>query len=634
MNETENKLPENEIAGTESPQEAPAPAADEKETSAEDRADIHSMDSKQLLDQLRSIVERGDTNAHREVAALKAAFYNRRNRESLDELSAWVAEGNSPETFSSSVSPEEATFRDLLTSFKESRSRFLEEEDRRLNENLARKQEILKEMRAISEDIDSVNVNFQRFQQLQQDFREKADLPPTAETETWKTFQQVSEEFYDRLKINKELRDLDFRKNLELKKELIEEAKGLLEKEDVIEAARSLQAIHNRWREIGPVAKEIRNELWEEFKGLSAQINRRHQDFFESRKASEQEAEARKEALCLEAEAVKTEGLDTFAAWDEATKTILDLQARWKESGHASRRASNELFNRFRALCDAFFTAKSDFYKKTRQESNDNLALKLALCEKAEALAGEENMKKACEEATRLQAEWKTIGGVGRKRSDEVWKRFSQACNAVFDRRHEFLNGRRQEENKNLEAKKALIDRLKELDQEGDARENLKVVKEAQAEWNTIGFVPVKVKEKLWQEFRGLCDIFYDADRGQARRQRENRNREKVQELRAAGPRKVETERDRILRDIERKTNDLNTFENNMGFFMVKSSAGNSMVKEMERRSARLKEEIADLRQRLKMLDRKPEPAAEATADAAKEPAPEAANGSASDSKE
>ncbi|MBD5289201.1 MAG: DUF349 domain-containing protein [Bacteroides sp.] len=564
---------------------------------------FHAMSCQELLEALQGIVESGDMTAHRDVAAIKTAFYNRRNREQLDELTAFVAEGNAPETFSASISAEEVPFRDLLTRFKEGRAAFLEAEEKRLQENLEKKLALIAEMRSIAEDIDNLHINFPRFQQMQQDFREKSELPPTAETDTWKQYQVVSEDFYDKLKINKELRDLDFKKNLEAKRALIEEARKLAEQEDVIEAIRTLQTLHNSWREIGPVAKELRDEIWEEFKGYSTTVNKRHQEFFETRKAAEAEADSKKETLCEAVEAIKTDGLTKYSDWEEATAKVIALQAEWKESGIASRKNKSILFNRFRAACDAFFSAKSEFYKQAKSELAENLEKKLALCEKAEALASEENLKKAAEEATRLQTEWRQIGGVGKKHSDEIWKRFQKACNAVFDRRHKFINNRREEENANLEAKKALIERLKGLDRAGDPKENLKVVKEAQAEWTAIGHVPVKVKESIWEEFRGLCDIFYEADRNQQRGQRDARFRERVREVRGGGAKRVGGERERLQREIERKKVELKTYENNLGFFNVKSSAGNSMLKEMERRQARISAEIKELQDRLKMLN-------------------------------
>lgn len=606
MNENE-KLPEEsripEAVIEVSQTEAAVANNETAEVAMEDNAvNYHNMSSAELLAELRRVVDSADVQAHREVAALKTAFYSRRNKEQLEELSAYVAEGNAPETFAATTSAEEVPFRDLLAKFKELRGAFLEQEEKRMQANLEKKQEIVNQLKVVVEDIDNVNVNFSKFQQLQQDFREKADLPPAAETAIWKSFQSLVEEFYDKLKINKELRDLDFKKNLEAKRNIIEEARKLTENEDVIESARQLQHLHNSWREIGPVAKEIRTELWEEFKALSSAINKRHQDFFEARKAEEAEAESAKTALCEEAEALKTDTLKNFNDWEEATRKVLDMQSRWKETGFAARKVNTVLFNRFRAACDAFFSAKSDFFTKNREEMSANFRKKVELCEKAEALAAEENLKKAAEAAAALQAEWKTIGNSGRRQSEEIWKRFSSACNAVFDRRHKFIGERRQEENENLKIKTALIERLKELDRDADPRENLAVVKECQAKWQEVGHVPGKVKESLWQEFRGLCDIFYAADRSRQRENRDNKFKNRVREMKDGNPQRVGSERDRILRELDRKRAELNTYENNMGFFNVKSSAGNTMLKEMERRSGNIRREITELEDKLKML--------------------------------
>lgn len=562
----------------------------------------HAMTCAELLAELQRIVDSADMQAHREVSALKTAFYARRNKEQLEELSAFVEEGNDPGQFAAIVSPEEVPFKDLLAKFKTARGAFLEAEEKRMQENLEKKQAVIAELKQIVEDIDNVNVNFYKFQQLQQEFREKADLPPQAETETWKTYQQLVEEFYDKLKINKELRDLDFKKNLEAKRALIEEAKKLTEKDNIIEAARQLQALHNQWREIGPVGKDLRVEIWDEFKALSTAVNRRHQEFFEARKASEQEAEAAKTALCEEAEAILANLPASYNGWDEETKKVIGLQTRWKEAGYASRKNNTVLFNRFRAACDSFFKAKSEFYTNAREAQNENYTKKVALCERAEALANEENMKRAAEEAVALQAEWKEIGNSGRRQSEEIWRRFSTACNDVFTRRQKFIGERRHEENENLKAKRALIERVNGLDREGDPKANLEVVRECQAEWQKIGHVPVKVKESLWKEFRELCDVFYEADRGRKREVRDSRFRHHVRELRAEGGNKIGSERDRLMRDLERKRNELKTYENNLGFFNVKSSTGNSMLKEMERRTESIKKDIADIEAKIKLL--------------------------------
>ncbi len=568
----------------------------------ETTSNIHNMTCSELLAELTRIVEAGDMQAHREVAALKTAFYSRRNREQLDELSAYVAEGNAPETFTAQTGAEEVPFRDLLAKFKEGRAAFLAEEEKRMQANLEQKQEILNRMKEIVEDIDNVNLNFPKFQELQQNFREPADLPPTDETSIWKNFQGMVEDYYDKLKINKELRDLDFKKNLESKRLLIEEAKKLVELEDVVEAARQLQRLHNSWREIGPVAKEIRAEIWEEFKGLSTTVNKRHQDYFESRKAEESEAEAVKTKLCEEVEAISSTEYKTFQEWEDATKIVLEKQARWKESGFASRKVNTQLFGRFRAACDAFFTAKSEYYTRSREEMNLNYKKKVELCEKAEALENEENMKKAAEAAVALQAEWKTIGNSGRKTNEEIWKRFSTACNAVFARRQKFIGARRKEEKANMEAKKELIARLRELDPAGDPRENLTIVKECQAKWQEIGHVPVQEKENLWKEFRGLCDTFYEADRNHQRENRESRYRNYVRDLRSENPGKVGGERERLMRELDRKRAELKTYENNLGFFNVKSSSGSSMLKEMERKGERIRNDIKELQEKIKLL--------------------------------
>lgn len=566
---------------------------------------FHDMTKEELLEEMRRIVNENLTSAHKDVAAIKQAFFSIRTREIQQECIDFVDEGNQAEDFSSAPDPLEGELKTLLANFKQMRSNFLEEEETERQNNLILKLKIIDRLKEIVEDIDNINLHFPKFQQLQNDFKAINNIPAGSVNDTWKNYQVVVEQFYDRLKMNKELRDLDFKKNLEIKTALIEQAEKLGEEADVIAAFRSLQALHDEWRRTGPVAKDLRDEIWERFKAASTVVNKRHQDFFERRKAEEQEAEMAKTALCEEIEAIDFSTINTFAGWDETTKKIIDLQQRWRTIGFASRKINNQLFARFRAVCDDFFAKKSDFYRRQREDSAKNIARKTELCEKVEALK-EANLstKAALDEVVRLQAEWKAVGNVPRKQGDELWRRFSQGCNFFFDARKKEYSVIRQAENENLVAKRKIIEELSALPTDGDRNEVMPKVKELQAKWQEIGHVPFKQKDKIYAEYRKICDTIYEAFSMQQQRNRFSKFKNRIAEMDDDNS-KLARERDRLVRAAEVKRNELNTYQNNLGFFNIKSKEGNSMVKDMERRIGKIREDIVELEKKIEMLDSK-----------------------------
>lgn len=586
------------VADSQESEAAPA----EETPSAEEGKRFHSMSKQELLDALKEILAADNMEAHREVTAIKQAFFNIKSRENLEELNAFIEAGNQPEAFSSTPDEVENEMKTLYSEFKERRAAFIAADEERRKENLAKKMEIIDKMKEIAGDIDNVNVKFPEFQQLQQDFKAIKDIPAPAETETWKTFQTVVEQFYDHLKMNKELRDLDFKKNLEAKRQLIESAKKLADAPDPVAAFRSLQGLHDEWRNLGPVAKDIRESLWEEFKEASTVVNKRHQEYFEKRKADEQANEEAKTALCEEVEAIDLTKINSFNAWGEATDKVIALQKKWREYGFASKKANTALYARFRKDCDAFFEAKTAYFQKVRDELSANLEKKTSLCEKAEALKGTDDIRQATAEIVKLQAEWKKIGSVPRKQSDAIWQRFTQACNYFFDERKKQNKERRHEENENLEKKRAIIAKLNELPKDGDRSEVIGKVKELQAEWNEIGFVPFKLKDKVFAEYREVCDALYGAYNSRESRARMDNFHARVNSLKGDGQ-KIDRERDRLVRALDSRRNELQTIENNMGFFSVKSSQGNSMMKEMERKISRLKDDIKEIEQKIAVID-------------------------------
>ena len=585
-------------------QEAEVVACAQQEDTAnvQASADVHALSKEELLARLRDIVKSRSVNSHREVMAIKQALFSLRQREINDEMNAFVEAGNSPETFSANPDEAENEAKDLMAEFRAMRQQYLEAEEKRLEQNLEAKREILARMQAISENADSVNVHFQEFQELQQKFRDIKEVTPSAESDIWKKFQLTVEQYYDTLKMNKELRDLDFRKNLEAKRRIIEEAKALAEEPDVVEAGRRLQLLHAEWRETGPVSKELRDEIWEEFRQASGTVNRRHQEYFEGRKAEEKANEEAKEAIIAELQGIDRAALKTFAAWDEARERVKGLQEKWKSIGFASRKVNNDLYARFRSECDAFFTARTEYFQSTRETFQANLEKKTRLCERAEAILAEGDFKKHVEEMQKLQAEWRTIGNVGRKYSDSIWERFSSACNRFFAMRKEQNAARHTEETANLNAKREVIEAIRNIPADADRNERLRAVKELQARYEGIGFVPFKQKAQLQADYRAACDAVYAAINSARDKERRHRFEGQLDSMRDDA-RRLGSEQERIKRQIEAKSQELKTYANNLGFFNVKTSAGNSMVKEMERKMARIEDDIRQLREKLAMVE-------------------------------
>lgn len=600
--EKEKKECESDVCAVESsPALDIAEAADNAEEEKDSSKNYHTMSKPEMVEALRAIIASGDMEAHRDVSAIKQAFYTLHNRQLSEELEAFVAAGNAPEAFSATPDENEAEIKNLLSEFREKRNAFLEEKEEERRKNLDEKNRIIGELKVIADDIDNINIHFPKFQQLQQDFKAVGEIPAGTDNEVWKNYQSTVEQFYDRLKMNKELRDLDFKKNLELKNMLVDKARELAEVPDAVDAFKRLQVLHDQWREIGPVAREIREDIWNQFKEASTVVNKRHQDFFQARKANEQANEDAKTALCEKAEAIDYASLKNFADWDKVTKEIIELQNEWKGLGYASRKVNNLLFARFRKACDDFFTAKAEYFKKTKEEFRDNLAKKEALCEKAEALKDRFEERAAYDEMVALQKEWKTVGVVRRKQGDEVWKRFCAAVDAFHDARKKVLNGKRDEENENLKIKKSIIERLAAISDDSERRDVIGTVRDLQAEWQKTGHVPFKHKDSVNNDYRAQLDRLYKAFDLRESRQRMRRFEGEVRKMEGD---KLGKERDRLMRALESRQAELKTIENNLGFFNIKSSAGNSLMKDMERRIQKAKEDIAQIREKIALLDK------------------------------
>ncbi len=512
---------------------------------------------------------------------------------------AQAAEGEQPQA------EEKGEFELVIERLRTKKSEWIAAQEAAKAANLERKNAIIDEINALAEDTDNVNRTFPRYRELQDEFNAIGDVDPMQETSVWKRFQEAREHYSDNLKINKELRDYDFKKNLEDKEALLAEAQSLVADEDVIAAYRRLQDLHNKWRQVGPVAKELRDDIWNRFREASTEINKRYQAFFEARKAREAANEAAKTELCERIEAIDLGALKSFSDWDAATKSIVALQEEWRKLGFASKKANRSLFARFRQACDNFFDAKAEFYRTTREELNSNLARKQELADRAEALKESTDWRSATEQFVAMQKEWKSIGSVPKKYSDALWNRFTTACDYFFDRKKKAGSGTRAVEAANLRTKREIIGLLSALVSEAADKDSaLKELKALQQRWNETGHVPFREKDKLYEAYRSAVDAVRDHFALAEKRAGRERFVANVNSLEGDTD-KLYHERERLVRVLENRRNDLRTYENNLGFLSAKSKSGNSLVHDMERRIERLKADIKDIEDKIKILDGK-----------------------------
>lgn len=500
---------------------------------------------------------------------------------------------------------EPSEFVQLLDKIKAKKAEWSAEQEKQRAANLERKNAIIAEIAALAEDTDNVNRTFARYRELQDEFNGIGDVDPMEETGVWKRFQEAREHYSDNLKINKELRDYDFKKNLADKEVLLSEAQNLAGEEDVISAYRRLQDLHNKWRQIGPVAKELREDIWNRFREASAEINKRYQAFFEARKARETENEIAKTALCTQIESLDTTSLRTFAAWEDMTRRVMDLQTEWRKLGFASKKMNRQLFARFRQACDTFFAAKAEFYRNTREELAANLAHKQKLVEEAEALKDSNEWRKATDRFVEMQKEWKTIGAVPKKYSEELWTRFTTACDYFFEQKKKVGSGTRSVETANLHIKREIIGRLSALiDEATDKSAVMQSLRQLQQQWQETGHVPYREKDKLYEAYHAAVDAVRSHFEIAEQRARRQRFEASVERLDGDGD-KLGRERERLARALESRKNELRTYENNLGFLSSKSKSGDSLVRDMERRIERLKTDIAEIEEKIRLVDSK-----------------------------
>ena len=597
--EAENILDENasDMAAAIAEVEETAEKTDEKQP------EFQSLD--EVVEAARQLAQRPAEEIERvEVSRLRQQFSNLQTVLHRDALAQFEADGGNPDDFAPAESQLEADFKDILNTIKDKKAAYIAEQNAIKEKNLAEKKAIIAEINRLAEDTDNVNKTFPTYRELQDKFNAIGEVPATDETAIWKEFQDAREHYSDNLKINKELRDYDFKKNLEQKEEIVNEATALVTKEDIVEAFKSLQDLHRKWREIGPVAKELREEIWTRFKEASTEINRRYQEFFEERKARELENEKAKTAICERVEAYDFTTLDTFAAWDEMTKKIIEAQEEWRTLGFASKKMNNALFNRFRATCDTFFALKAAYYKNIKDRLAENLAKKTELVEKAEALKDSTDWKETTDTLVALQKEWKTIGTVPKKHSDTIWKRFQAACDAFFENKKKETSSTRVTELANLQAKRDLIKELDNITEETPKAEAIELIKDLRERWKSIGHVPFREKDRVYEAFKNRIDeVRHKFDLKEAR-ERRGRFEENLAAMEGNGD-KMARERDRLLRVLETRRAELRTYQNNLGFLSTKSKSGNSLVKDFEKKIERLKEDITTLEEQIRTIGEK-----------------------------
>lgn len=545
----------------------------------------------EILERMAEIAGEATDAVKSEMGTLRLLYFKLRQQETDAEMQAFLDGNGDPAAYESKPDELEPRLKELLDIQREARAAMVKARDEEYASNLALKNEILSKMEVIASDAEGVGQKYNEFQELQKQFKEVGAVDQQEVTGLWKRYTQLTEQFYDALKINKELRDYDFRKNLEAKEQICIEAEQLTEAEDVVEAFRKLQEMHEQWRIIGPVAPTVREEIWTRFKAASTIINKRHQEHFEALKAEEQANEANKSAICAKIEAIDLSQINTVKGWDDATKVILAFQEEWRKLGFASKRANTQLFDRFRQACDNFFNQKAEYFKSIRGEQNENLQKKIALCEKAESLSTSTEWRKTTEQLVALQNEWKTIGPVPRKNSDLIWARFKAACDAFFKAKEAAVGGERAAERANFEKKQEILLALNNL---RDDIENatVKGVRELMNQWSEIGHVPFKEKDKLQAKYKELTDFFYEKLDMKGQRRRFEGIRDRVAKMADNGSTSLQ-------RALDRKLQELKTYENNLGFLNAKSKSGNGMLALMQSKMDDLKAEIAELKKKM-----------------------------------
>ncbi len=548
----------------------------------------------------RMLEEQPVQSIRRDVEALKIAFYRLRRAEVEAARRRFVEEGGAEEDFTPAVDGVETQLKELFREYRRRRDEFIANLEAEKERNLKIKLEIIEELKELVNSDETLNHTFTKFRELQQRWKETGIVPQQQVKDLWETYNLHVENFYNFIKINKELRDLDLKKNYEQKVALCEQAEALLLEPSIVEAFHKLQKLHDEWRETGPVANEYKEALWERFKAASSRINKQHQEHFEALKAEQVKNLGLKTELCVATEELAAQPLTSRKEWNRASDRLLEIQKTWKTIGFAPKKDNNRIYERFRTACDRFFEAKRQFYAGVKAEMEHNLQLKLELCEAAESLSGSEEWKKATDELIALQARWKQIGAVARRHSDAVWKRFRAACDKFFERKSAHFASVDGEHEENLRRKLALLDEMEAADVKAGGYE---VIRDFQRRWGEIGFVPIKQKDAVQKRYKAAVDALFSVLRGSERDRSMDRFREKVSTLKASGDRRLRSERERLYNKVRQLEQEIALLENNIGFF-AKSKNAEALVADVRAKIDRARGEMAAAIEKVKLIDR------------------------------
>lgn len=562
-----------------------------------------TLSNEELIEALKKCLNQEVEEVKNDVESIKQAFYRNHRAEVENQKKLFLENGGVEEDFVPKPNELEETFKSLLKEFRDKKAEHLAKVEKEKQDNLLKKQQILEKMKILADAKDDVSTHINEFRALQQEWKSIGQVPPSSLSELFKQYNAYQEAFWDLIKINNELREYDFKKNLEAKIQICETAEKLMDEPDVVTAFQHLQKLHNEWHEIGPVPRELREEIWQRFKNASTAINKKHQTYFESIRKIEEDNLAAKTALCEKIESIDFSVLKTFSEWEEATKNVLALQDEWRTIGFAPRKLNQKVFERYRHACDAFFSAKAEFFKQVRNSYAENYRKKVELCENAESLKDNTDWKETSEKFIQLQKEWKAIGPVPRKYSDELWKRFISACDYFFDQKKKNTNSLHGEELENLEKKKNLIARINSLKKSDHPNETVATLKALIEEWSTIGHVPFKEKDKVYKDFRAAVDKKYEELNIDWVSRRLETFKNNLKDMNTKGQRKLIHERDKLLHARERLNSEIATYENNLGYFTSTTQKGSKVILELERKIDTLKEESRLIEEKIRLIE-------------------------------
>lgn len=599
MDSQENTLKEGTISEEQQVKETSVPV----ENTATTLTSSKNYKSKaEIIERLKEIVGNDENPTKEELDHLKTSFYKLHIAEREAQQKAYLEAGGDPDKYVLVPDEAEDVFKAEMGVIKERRAKLFLQQEAEKQENLEKKLNIIERIKNMASSPEEANKNYNEFKELQQQWKDIKNVPADKANELWRNYQLYVEQYYDQLNLNREAREYDFKKNLGIKNHLCEAAEKLAEEPDVISAFHQLQELHQQFREVGPVAKELRDEVWTRFKAASTIINKRHQQHFDELRAKEEDNLVKKTALCEKVEDIVKDEHKGANEWEKQTKEIIDIQAEWKKIGFAPQKMNVKIFERFRAACDDFFSKKAAFFKEMKQRYNENIAKKQSLIEKAEALMESTDWKVTTDKMIALQKEWKTIGAVPKKVGDELWSKFLEACNKFFEARNAANAGTRNEERTNLDKKKAIISQLKEL-VEGSVDDLQEKVKGLVDEYAKIGHVPYKEKDKLYKQYHEVLDKLYDDLHVTTAKRKLDNFKSNLKNVVKRGEDALDNERGRLMRRYEGLKQEINTYENNLGFLNASSKKGNSLIDEMNRKVQRLKDDMELIKQKIKTID-------------------------------